>query len=191
MSNESDLKQILIVDCGSQKIHDLEEVVYEYTEYTTLPFFEVNEKLLQEFNGVIISGSPILITEEDMSPYLEHGSWIKNTSIPILGICFGHQLIGLLYDATGSRMKACREFNEIEQFMDCPILDRLPDIFHMQEDHCESISIPSEFILVANSDECVNEVMMHESKPIFGVQFHPEVSGNQGHLLIENFIQLC
>jgi len=81
--------------------------------------------------------------------------------------------------------------NEIEQFVDCPLLNRLPNIFEMQEDHCESISIPQEFELVANSDECINEVMQHESKKIYGVQFHPESSGNFGHILLENFIEGC
>jgi GMP synthase (glutamine-hydrolysing) len=61
----------------------------------------------------------------------------------------------------------------------------------MQEDHCESISIPEEFELVANSDECINEVMQHEKKSLYGVQFHPEVSGNHGAIIFENFIQLC
>jgi GMP synthase (glutamine-hydrolysing) len=61
----------------------------------------------------------------------------------------------------------------------------------MMEDHCESISLPKGFKLLAVSDACVNEAMCHASKPWMGVQFHPEVSGNQGTLLIENFVNLC
>ncbi len=37
----------------------------------------------------------------------------------------------------------------------------------------------------------MNEAMYHKEKPLFGVQFHPEVSGNQGTLLIENFVNIC
>jgi imidazoleglycerol phosphate synthase glutamine amidotransferase subunit HisH len=37
----------------------------------------------------------------------------------------------------------------------------------------------------------VNEVMQHESKKIFGVQVHPESSGNFGHIVLENFVELC
>ena len=61
----------------------------------------------------------------------------------------------------------------------------------MIEDHCESISIPNGFKLIASSDVCVNEAMQHHSELIFGVQFHPEVSGNHGRILFENFIKLC
>ena len=61
----------------------------------------------------------------------------------------------------------------------------------MMEDHCETISIPQGFELVASSDACVNEAMQHKERAIFGVQFHPEVSGNHGRILIENFIKVC
>ena len=59
------------------------------------------------------------------------------------------------------------------------------------EDHCETVSIPSDFNLIAVSDACVNEGMQHKEKLIFGVQFHPEVSGNMGTLIIENFVNIC
>lgn len=185
------IKRILIVDCGSSKVTQLEEAVYEFADYNTVPFFEVTIEVIATFDGIILSGAPTLITEDDMVPYLEHGKWIKSVNVPILGICFGHQLIGLHYNASAARMKDCRSLNEIEQFVECPLLNRLPQVFEMQEDHCESISIPEEFVLVANSDECVNEVMQHENKAIYGVQFHPEVSGTVGSILIENFISLC
>jgi len=61
----------------------------------------------------------------------------------------------------------------------------------MMEDHCECISLPPNFELIATSDACVNEAMAHPAKSIMGMQFHPEVSGNFGAILIENFIGLC
>jgi GMP synthase (glutamine-hydrolysing) len=61
----------------------------------------------------------------------------------------------------------------------------------MQEDHCEFVSVPQGFKLIASSDACFNEAMAHHEKNIFGVQFHPEVSGLQGSLLIENFYKIC
>jgi GMP synthase (glutamine-hydrolysing) len=185
------MKKLLIIDFGSSKIPQIEEMVYEFADYITMPFDEINETTASAFDGVILSGAPVLITEQNMTPYLERLNWIKTTEKPVLGICFGHQILGLLYHAYPARMKDCRTMNEIEQFGECPILNRLPQVFEMQEDHCESISIPEEFELVANSDECINEVMQHESKSLFGVQFHPEVSGNYGAILMENFVQLC
>lgn len=185
------MKKLLIIDFGSNKTNYIEEMVYEFADYLTKPFNEINETDLKNFDGVILSGAPILVTEHNLSPYLDGLKWIKSTDKPVLGICFGHQVLGMLYHADAARMKECRTMNEIEQFIECPILNRLPQVFEMQEDHCESISIPEEFVLVANSDECINEVMQHQTKLLFGVQFHPEVSGNYGAILFENFIELC
>lgn len=61
----------------------------------------------------------------------------------------------------------------------------------MMEDHCETISIPANFKLIASSDACVNEAMEHTELPLFGIQFHPEVSGNHGRIVIENFVNFC
>lgn len=185
------LDKILIIDCGSKKTPNIEEVVEEYCDFDTLLFFEINENIIQNYKGVIISGSPILIHDTDMTPFIHQIEWIKNIKIPVLGICFGHQLIGLSFDAFPVRMKENRSFNEIESIEDSILLNRLPKIFEMQEDHCECISIPMDFKLIATSDDCINEIMQHETKSIFGVQFHPEVSGNFGYVLIENFVNIC
>jgi GMP synthase (glutamine-hydrolysing) len=99
--------------------------------------------------------------------------------------------LGLVYGAFGSRMKEDRDWQEIENYLDSPLLNKFPPIFEMMEDHCESISVPPGFMLVASSDACVNEMMQHQTKPFFGVQFHPEVSGNHGSLLIENFARVA
>ncbi len=182
---------ILIVDCGSNKTRYIESMVDEHMDFTTVPLRELTEDHLRDKKGVIFSGAPLLITEINTEPYLERIEWVRNPPVPVLGICFGHQLIGLLFGAFGSRMPEDRHWQKISVLKSCPLFDRMSDEIEMMEDHCETISIPPGFELVAVSDVCVNEAMMHRSKPIYGVQFHPEVSGNQGALLIGNFIRSC
>lgn len=182
---------ILIINCGSQKTVYIEESVDEFMDFKTVPFHSLNSDDLLDIKGIIISGAPLLITEIDMSPYLEKVNWLTTIDIPVLGICFGHQLIGLTYGAFGSRMKEERDWQIIEVFEECELFQKLPTELEMMEDHCESISIPSGFKLIASSDSCVNEVMKHNTKQIFGVQFHPEVSGNHGRVLFQNFIEIC
>lgn len=179
---------ILIIDCGSKKTPYIEQCVDEFMDFETVGLISFTESNLADKKGVIISGAPLLITEMDLSPYLEKVVWIKTTQIPILGICFGHQLIGITFGAFGSRMKEDRDWQTIEVFETCPLFEKLPPELEMMEDHCESISIPAGFELVASSDACVNEAMQHKTLPIYGVQFHPEVSGNHGRVLFENFI---
>lgn len=182
---------ILILDCGSQKTPYIEQCVDEFIDFETVPILSFTESHLSNKKGIIISGAPLLITEMDISAYLEKVDWIKTTQLPVLGICFGHQLIGITFGAFGSRMKEDRDWQTIEVFETCPLFEKLPPEIEMMEDHCESISIPTGFELVASSDACVNEAMQHKTLPLFGVQFHPEVSGNHGRVLFENFVSLC
>lgn len=181
---------ILIIDCGSSKTPSIEDCVNEFSEYKTIAILSLKEEDLKDVTGIIISGAPILVTEIDFSIYLEKTAFIKTTLLPVLGICFGHQLIGLHFGSFAERIKEDRNLQEIEVIEDCPIFDKLPAIFNMIEDHCETISIPNEFNLVAISDACINEAMQHQTKKIYGVQFHPEVSGNHGRIVFENFYRL-
>ena len=134
---------ILIINCGSQKTVYIEESVDEFMDFKTVPFHSLNRDDLLDIKGIIISGAPLLITEIDMSPYLEKVNWLTTIDIPVLGICFGHQLIGLTYGAFGSRMKEDRDWQIIEVFEECELFQKLPTEIEMMEDHCESISIPS------------------------------------------------
>jgi GMP synthase (glutamine-hydrolysing) len=182
---------ILIIDCGSQKTPFIEQAVDLEMDFQTISLMDFTISHLENKQGVIISGAPILITEVDNSPYLAKLKWILETDLPILGICFGHQIIGLLHGAQGARQKEDRDWQTIEIIEENALFKKLPSEFEMMEDHCESISVPRSFKLLGVSDACVNEAMCHSHKPIFGVQFHPEVSGNQGTVIIENFVDIC
>ena len=178
---------ILIINCGSQKTPYIEQAVDLQMDYKTIGLWDATTESLGDSIGIIISGAPILVTEVDNIPYIEQLAWILNAEVPILGICFGHQILGIMHGATASIQKEDRDWQEIGLLEQSILFDKLPGNFEMMEDHCETISIPKDFKLVASSDVCINEAMEHHSKPIFGVQFHPEVSGNHGRVIFQNF----
>lgn len=180
-----------IIDCGSQKTPYIEQMVDISCDFKTYRLLDFKLEDLDNVAGVIISGAPILLTEVDQHPYLEKFTWLSSFEKPVLGICFGHQIIGLHFGAFVSRQKEDRDWQEIEILEESILFDKLPNEFQQMEDHCESISVPPNFNLIATSDSCVNEAMQHKTKRIFGVQFHPEVSGNLGQVLITNFVSLC
>ena len=182
---------ILVIDCGSNKTKYIEQIVDEFIDVKPAKLLDFTPDDLKGIKGVIVSGAPLLVTEVNTSPYEEKLAWIKETELPVLGICFGHQMMGILFGAFATRMREDRSWQTVEAFIDSPLFNRLPDEIEMMEDHCETISIPPGFELVASSDACVNEVMQHTNKPLYGVQFHPEVSGNHGRIVIENFVNIC
>lgn len=182
---------ILLLDCGSSKTYSIADLIDAHCDVQVVPILDFKTEDLNQFKGVVISGSPISITEKYTEHFLNQIAFIKECTIPVLGICFGHQIIGLSFGATAHRMREDRDWQLIEVFEENPLTERLPTEFEMMEDHCETISIPANFKLLASSDACINEMMAHNERPIYGVQFHPELSGNHGALIIENFVKLC
>ena len=93
---------ILVIDCGSSKSPYIAKCIDEFMDVKTIPFEELSAVDLSTYLGVVISGAPILLTDIDPASYLDKISWIKSYEKPILGICFGHQLLGLTYGAAVS-----------------------------------------------------------------------------------------
>lgn len=185
------MKPILIIDCGSSKVPAIEKMVAE----TNASFIRVklnDLEALPDVSGVIISGAPILLTQVDPGPYLEKAKILfMNEHLPVLGICFGHQLMGMLH---GSKIRRCTEDRDWQTIFIKEASHLIPLTFSeikFMEDHCECIDLPGSFELLGSSGTCENEMMAHVVNPWYGVQFHPEVSEKAGFDLIANFIALC
>lgn len=182
---------ILVIDCGSSTTRNIEEIVDDSCDFKTVPLLDFKEAHLDGIKGVILSSASILMTEVNPDPILLKLEWMKATEIPLLGINFGHVVIGMLFGGFPSRVRSNGDWQTIEAYEDCILFNRLPSEVEMRENLSETVSIPAGFELVGSSDSCVNEVMQHKTKSIYSVQFHPEVSGNHGSIMIENFINHC
>lgn len=184
-------KAILIIDCGSSKVPLFSEKLASFgQESTVVPLEQVNGELALPYAGIIISGAPILITEKDPKPYQDQLSFLTTFSKPILGVCFGHQILGLLHGATVYKCEPARTDMTIDKRNHSKLWDRIDD-FSFNQDHCEAIDLPEGWIHLASSRVCTNEAMEHPEKSLFGVQFHPESSGDNGTQLLKNFCKSC
>jgi len=185
--------QFLIVDCGSEKVDSIQDIVHE-RGFTPLRVRSSEVSQMDpsaHYSGIIISGSPILLTEIDYSQLLKSFEFIRTARSPVLGICFGHQIMGLLHGAKVFRGLECRTNLNITVLDRDELFEGLESTLSLREDHCEGISLPSEFSLLAKSEKYDIEAMKHRHKQLYGTQFHPEVSGEIGEEIIGNFLNLC
>ena len=184
-------RQILIVDCGS-KADSIQRIV---TEFGFKPVRVRLDDILRmnhvEWSGILVSGSPILLTEIDYDQYLQSLSFVLTSACPVLGVCFGHQVIGLLHGAAVFRGVECRSDQRVKILERNTLFEGLENVLAVKEDHCEGITLPHRFMLLATSENYSVEAMKHYDKELYGVQFHPEVSGKVGQRIIENFLRLC
>ncbi len=130
---------------------------------------------------------------------------IRQASQPILGVCGGHQLIALAYGAPVALMerlepgdgyqgaKRERGYHEVET-TGAGLFEDLPDKITVWHSHCDEVkALPPGFECTASNETCKIQAMQHVKRPLFGVQFHPELFSEgfpTGQRVIENFLAL-
>jgi GMP synthase (glutamine-hydrolysing) len=180
---------MLVVDCGSTKVPLFEAFLSE----GNIPFEtqKINQlEFSDKYEGAIISGAPILITEDDTLMHQQKLVPLFESNIPVLAVCFGHQMLGFFHGAKGKMGTEDRDFNHLKILAEDPLFNGFnsPVVFH--EDHCEEIELPTGFLHLATSKNCFNEAMKHPTKKHYGIQFHPETSEANGQRLMDNFLSL-
>jgi GMP synthase (glutamine-hydrolysing) len=184
--------KVRVMDCGSKKVPQIIEMLEPLCAgVETLAMERGNTADWQGIDVLVISGGTPLFTDEVKYPGLrDNFSFLEQLNIPILGICLGHQAIGLHHGAKIFRGKEIREPYPIELLKDHPLLKGLSSPASFTESHVEGISLPSGFSLLARSRDYPVEAMANDELRRYGVQFHPEVSGENGKILFNNFIEM-
>lgn len=182
---------IYIIDCGSTKTSAIASLVKEFsTESEVISIDNIPVEFPANTRAVIISGAPVLLSQMDTKPILKKFSFLDKAEFPVLGICFGHQIIGLFYGSSVYLSSPVREPARIEVFLQDKLFSDIIKKPVFVQDHTEGITLPKEFIHIAKSMDYPIEAMKHPKKKIYGVQFHPEVSGENGKILIRNFLSI-
>ena len=118
-----------------------------------------------------------------------------NFDVPTIGFCLGHEIIAISHRGRLKKLPDYlmkKEKITITQPGD-PIFEGLDSKnLYLNRRHNFHVSeLPSEFESLAESDITPNEIIKHKSKPIYGFQAHPEVSGREGLRIVTNFLKMC
>lgn len=150
--------------------------------------------LVEGRHGCVVAGGGPHRLPKDLRSLAPLAEYARSTDSPFLGICLSHQLLAL---ALGGRVEASKtpEYGGVViRVLDHDeLFNGLPDEIRVWESHNdEVVEMPPGFRLLATSPTCRIQAMKHEGRPLYGVQFHPEVSHTQyGREILANFLEIC
>ena len=195
MSLDRNLNKILIIDFGSQFTQLIARRIRELGVFSEIVSHKkIKHKDIDSFTkGIILSGGPLNVYQIDKYTFDKK---IIEKGVPILGICFGHQILSKL---NGGKVKQSkhREFGLANIFRKKDSL-LLKNCFNKKTSikvwmsHADQVSkLPENFNVIASTQNSKFAIVENKSKKFYGVQFHPEVTHTDyGKKLIGNFVFL-
>jgi GMP synthase (glutamine-hydrolysing) A subunit len=147
------------------------------------------------YRGVVLSGTEALYTRTaDRARFAGFLQSLPKITIPVLGVCGGHQALALAYGGNVTKGSGLIQgFRTVILEDKDTLLAGLPAKVKMMQSHREHVKqLPPDFVRIATSSETENEGMKHKSLPLYGVQFHPEKWNEEnpaGKRILENFVQ--
>lgn len=187
--------KILVLDFGSQYTQLIARRIRENHVYSEIFPFNVPIERITEFNpkGLILSGGPSSVYDKD-APFPDNA--IFDLDIPILGICYGMQLIAHMLEGGVVGKARNREYGRAEITIDdtSELFKGLPKKGIVWMSHGDRIEKePSGFVSIAYTDNSPIAAMANPSRKFYALQFHPEVVNTQyGKEILKNFIfEIC
>ncbi|WP_103327631.1 glutamine-hydrolyzing GMP synthase [Bacteroidetes bacterium endosymbiont of Geopemphigus sp.] len=183
-------KSILILDFGSQYNQLIARRIREMGVYAELLPYDIplEEILAHSPRGIILSGGPSSINEENACILSQN---LFKQGIPVLGICYGMQLIAHVFKGEVSRGRQA-EYGPVDFIVDdpqSPLLKGLPEKSNVWMSHFDEVNhVPGNFNVIGHTAVC-SAALANEHDKIYAVQFHPEVAHTTyGGEILQNFI---
>ncbi len=195
MNGNNIMVRIYVVDNGGQWTHREWRTLRDLDVETnivpnTTPLTELQT---EGIHGLVLSGgAPRIGLDSTLGNCAEY---LDKADIPILGICAGHQYMARHFGGTVKPSKI-PEFGQVELRLckdDDFLFKNVLKKSIVWESHNDEVTVlPKDFINLAESDNCKIQAIRHKKKPLYGLQFHPEVEHTQfGEQIFQNFIELC
>ncbi|CAF3054290.1 unnamed protein product [Rotaria sp. Silwood2] len=185
-----DYDKVAILDAGSQYAKVIDRRIRELSVYSELVPLQisVNELLLRQYKAIIISGSPGSVNDPNPVYY---DPQLFECNLPILGICYGLQMLIKHRGGTIVR-QSVREDGQFQvelNITECPLFKDMKPLENVLLTHGDSIEQLGENLIAIGTSESFIVACADKEKPIYGVQFHPEVDlTDNGIQVFKNFL---
>jgi len=182
------MTQIIVINFGSQVVHLIARRIRELGVHSEIKPYDITAAEVKRLNpkGIILSGGPSSVYEKN-SPQPDER--IFALGIPILGICYGLQLIGKNYgQVLGGKLKEYgKRYLHIKK--QGRLLKRLSGKEQIWMSHGDMVKgLPKDFEILATTETCPVAAMENDKRKLYGVQFHPEVAHTpKGMQILKNF----
>ncbi|MEM3101371.1 MAG: glutamine-hydrolyzing GMP synthase [Candidatus Nitrosotenuis sp.] len=183
------MDKIIVLDFGSQYSHLICRRIREFSVFAELVPYDITLEKLMEMNprGIIFSGGPSSVYNKDAP---RPDPKIFEMKLPILGICYGHQLI---VDNFGGRVKrANKEYGHSVLTIDngADLLGGIGNSVRAWMSHGdEAEKIPAGFEIIGHTERSQAAAIANKQQLIYGIQFHPEVVHTEnGIQILKNFV---
>jgi GMP synthase (glutamine-hydrolysing) len=189
--NAQQVERVLVLDFGSQYAQLIARRVREQHVYCEIVRHDVSADRIRELapRGIILSGGPASVYEAG-APRCDPG--IFDLGIPVLGICYGMQLA---CDALGGRVGRAdaREYGRAtcDVRVDDPLFAGVPARTEVWMSHGDQVAdVSADFLPLAGTATCPLAAVRHRTLPVYGLQFHPEVTHTPaGGRMLANFLR--
>lgn len=186
------LQKILVLDFGGQYSHLIARRVRECKVYSEIIPFDTSASEIERLapSGLILSGGPASV-HVDAAPKCDLK--IFELGIPVLGICYGMQLMAdMLGGQVAETKKSEYGKTKLKVALEGRLFKEIPAKLGVWMSHRDSVKVlPKGFVVTASTDSTEIAAMADEAKGLYGVQFHPEVNHTAfGKEILKNFLFL-
>lgn len=179
---------IAVLDLGGQYCHMIGRRLRDIGVHADIFPHDVSGDRLADYAGIILSGGPQSVYEPG-APRIDKK--ILKLGRPVLGICYGHQLLAHLENCEVTAGKPEYGKSSLQLCKHDSLFENTPPRQIVWMSHVDSVqSLPNGFEALAKTDACEIAAFANFSKKLFGVQFHPEVAHTAfGKRMLENFVR--
>ncbi|MEK6873494.1 MAG: gamma-glutamyl-gamma-aminobutyrate hydrolase family protein [Nanoarchaeota archaeon] len=181
---------ILVISTCKYKLHELEFVkpVEDVLKETKKPYVirhytQLNKNNIDKADKIIICGTSL--QDFNYVEKINKFSWINNINKPVLGICAGMQILGLVYNGINKKKTEVGFYKEKfnKNFLNIKENTEI-EVYHLHNNYIDFLKL-NEFETYCKSNG-IAQAVKHKQKPLFGVLFHPEVRNKE---IILNFVR--